>query len=758
MVAILEARLDKYEKGLSKALGTTNRQFNAIERRGKQMESRLAGIGRGSANALVAPLSGIGAALSVREIANYADSWTEAGNKIRAAAQIAGVQTRSLNELKDGANAARSDLETYVDLYAKLIRSASGVAKSEQEIATATDIVTKAFKAGGASTQEQIAGILQLSQALGSGVLQGDELRSLRENAPLVAKAIADEFGTTVAGLKDLGAEGKLVTDRVFKGILRAQKPIEAAFKATNATIKDAITQVRNEFTAYIGNADASAGASAKLVKALQYLADNFQEVGDVVIQFATLLIGALTGRAIVGVVAGLGNAVVALGGFLTALRAGTVAAAGFTAALGPIGLIAGAASAALFLYGDGMSEAQAASMEAQVAIYKNAEALDAARKSSEGYTAALRNQIAMQLEMVKSAAIANDAAATIATDRALAFRNMTKAMTGTELRFAPLEFDADQKLGEGRALYKQYQLLERQLAEVDKNIKPTGGFGAGGGLSGGGSEKADEYDREKGQIERRIAAIHAETEAQRGLNPLIDDYGFAIEKAAAKQDLLNAAKEAGLIKTAEMSAATPELAAQIDSLSTAYANAVVDAGKLAESQDLVRQRADEMRESNKDVTRGIVDGFLAGKKAADVFADALGNIGNKLLDLAFDSAFDPKTGFLGNIGAAFLSGIPGRAGGGPVRKGQPYVVGERRPELFVPDSNGNIIPRVPDAPKAAPSSGGDRISVNFSPSIDARGADQAAVDRLERGLAKTNAELEARIMKVVRDRPKRGW
>jgi len=369
LVVQLSADFKSFERSLARANNITNAQFNAIERRARSLNRNLDGILGNTFRNLAGPAAGIGAALGTREIIEYADAWTEAGNKIRAAAQIAGVQTRSLNQLKDGANAARADLTTYVDLYAKLIRSASAVAKSEQEIATATDIVTKAFKAGGASTQEQIAGILQLSQALGSGVLQGDELRSIRENAPIIAKAIADEFKVSIAGLKKLGEEGKLTTDRVFKAILNAQKPIEAAFAATNATIKDAFTRINNEFTAYIGNADQSAGASARLVQALQYLADNFKDVADAAVAFATVAIAALTGRAIGGMVLGIGNVVSALGALLTAFRAGIPLAASFSAALGPIGLLAGAAAASLYLMSDRQTDAEKSAKAHQAAV-----------------------------------------------------------------------------------------------------------------------------------------------------------------------------------------------------------------------------------------------------------------------------------------------------------------------------------------------------------------------------------------------------
>lgn len=187
----------------------------------QRINAALGNIGKGTMRDLAAPLTGITAALGTRELIQYADAWTQAGNLIRASATAVGVGARSLNELKEGANEARTSLETYTELYARLIRSASGVAKSEEEIALDTNLVAKAMKAGGASAQEQQASLIQLGQALGSGVLQGDELRSLRENAPVIAKAIADEFKTTITGLKQLGADGKLTSDRVFKAIFR---------------------------------------------------------------------------------------------------------------------------------------------------------------------------------------------------------------------------------------------------------------------------------------------------------------------------------------------------------------------------------------------------------------------------------------------------------------------------------------------------------------------------------------------------------
>ncbi|MCI9865810.1 tape measure protein [Rhizobium skierniewicense] len=672
LVVQLSADVKGYERAMNKAIGTTQKRANEIERRFGAMNSKVeksfAGMGARISSsldkALKSTVAFAGTALGVNEIVKYADAWTEAGNKIGAAAAAAGVESRSLNQLKDGANDARTAFGDYVDLYARLIRSASGVAQSEQEIAAATNIVSKAFKAGGASASEQAAGILQLGQALGSGVLQGDELRSLRENAPILAEAIAKEFKTTIAGLKDLGAEGKLTSDRVFKAILNAQKPIEAQFKATNSTISDAMTRINNEFTAYIGNADSSAGATGKLVEALNFLADNFKEVGNVVLEFVTILVGALTGRALVAVVAGLANAVVALGAFITAVRTGALVAGSLAAALGPIGVIAGAAAAAIYLYGDGLSSAERASIDTEAAIRTNATALDAAKASSEGYTRALRNQIAMQLEVAKSEAAAASAYADAATDRAVAFTRYA-SMMGVTAKFDPFEYAANQAEIAVVRTANAATALQMQLDQVDKGLgKSPSGFGNGSGAAPAEKKKKtreNEYQREIEQITKRTDALKAETSAQAGLNPLLNDYGFAVEFARAKQDLLTAAQEAGI-------KITPDLTKSIEGLAAGYANAVVASERLAEKQDEIRQRAEEAMATAKDVTRGLIDGFIEGADKADLLKDSLKKIADTLLNDVLNSIF--KVNNAGSGGGGFLSSIFGSLFGGGGGKG----------------------------------------------------------------------------------------
>ncbi|MBA8821419.1 roadblock/LC7 domain-containing protein/molecular chaperone GrpE (heat shock protein) [Ochrobactrum sp. P6BSIII] len=492
-------------------------------------------------------------------------------------------------------------------------------------------------------------------------MLQGDELRSLRENAPVIAKAIADEFKTTIAGLKQLGADGKLTSDRVFKAILNAQKGIEAQFKATNATIADAFTQINNEFTAYIGNADKSAGASRQLVQALQYVADNFKEIADVVAVFATVLITAFTGRAIAGVVVGLGQAVVALGSFLTALRTGTSVVAAFSASLGPIGLLAGAAAGAVYLLYNNMSSGDRTAKSFSDAVGENKVALESAASASRQYQTELVKQISLQLEAAKAAYAQASANADAALMRDQSF------LHATGMRFEPLRYAAETAGNDAIALASAVGVLEDQQKKAQQILASTPS-GYGGGIATTPDDKkkgrtkktsAERFDSDIRRITDRTAALVAETEAQRQINPLINDYGYAMEKARTEQELLNAAQKAGV-------ALTPELRAQIAAAADQWALASAEAAKLAEAQNRIKESAKDMAAFQKDMVSGIANDLINGASAAETFANALGKIADKLIEIGLANIFDTDKGGFNLFGA--LGGIF-RKNGGPVKR-----------------------------------------------------------------------------------------
>lgn len=334
LVVELSADLQKYVRAMDRAQQVTDRRTAAIE---KQFETMNRNIGRSSdrmARDLRRAIAAAGVGIIAREAAQAADSWTRYENLVRAAG-IAQNQTNAVMDQNVGiARRSRSELGSTIELYSRILRSTRELGLAQADVARATEIVNKAFVAGGASGSERAAATLQLSQGLASGFLQGDELRSIRENAPLLAQAIANEFGTTIGDLKRLGAEGQLTTDRLVRAILNGGEAIEAQFASTRATVEDSFTALRTETARYIASFDDAVGASEGLSAAITAVADNMELVGDAAIVVAATVGGLLAGRAMVALVGQLSAAVLGLQAATVAMTTVTGASRAATGAM----------------------------------------------------------------------------------------------------------------------------------------------------------------------------------------------------------------------------------------------------------------------------------------------------------------------------------------------------------------------------------------------------------------------------------------
>lgn len=319
MVLQMSANLRGFENEMRRMRQVTDRRLAEVENRARQSDRNLSRImehaGQGMVEALRNSLSQIAptlaAAFSAHQVVQYADAWTQGRNALAAA----GIATQDLsdrqNELVDLANETRTGTTETIALYRRLTIASRELGTSQEDVARLTELLNKAFQSSGASTQEAAAAALQLSQALAAGVLQGDELRSIRENAPIIAQAIADAMGVSVGALKELGAEGKITGKIVSDAILAAGDRIEAMFGATAVTVGQALQILDNELGRFVGSTDASASASERMAQAIVLLAKSLETARDVVLVAATVIGTTLAARA-------LGQAAV---GF-TALRA----------------------------------------------------------------------------------------------------------------------------------------------------------------------------------------------------------------------------------------------------------------------------------------------------------------------------------------------------------------------------------------------------------------------------------------------------
>lgn len=125
---------------------------------------------------------------------------------------------------------------------------------SNMETVKFSELMAKSFKVGGASTQEQTSGMYQLTQAMASGKLQGDEFRSIMENAPLLAQAISKYTGKSMGDLKDMSKEGLITSDVIKNAVFAMSDEINTKFDSIPMTFGDVVNQIKsNAVNSFMG-------------------------------------------------------------------------------------------------------------------------------------------------------------------------------------------------------------------------------------------------------------------------------------------------------------------------------------------------------------------------------------------------------------------------------------------------------------------------------------------------------------------------
>lgn len=336
---------------MQRANGVAMRQARAIETTFTKAGRRLDDVGRSMASSLVTPLAGIAAAVSAREVLQYADAWTQAKNALAVAGVTGSQQVVILNELFKSAQANGAPIQALTTLYGRAAQVSVELGASQADLLNFTNGVAVALRVAGTDATTASGALLQLGQALGSANVRAEEFNSIQEGARPILQAVAaglEEAGGSVAKLKKLVDDGKVTNRQFFDSFLKGLPVIQAMANNASQTISQAYTKITNALTRYIGESDEGLGATKRLVAGLNGLADNFNQTADIVLKVAAVIAGALVGRAIGGMIASLGFSTAALIRFVAALRAAQTAAtlgaafSGIAAAAGPIGLLIG--------------------------------------------------------------------------------------------------------------------------------------------------------------------------------------------------------------------------------------------------------------------------------------------------------------------------------------------------------------------------------------------------------------------------------
>ena len=253
VLAVDSTDIDRGERSLKKldsAAAKTERETKNLTRATDQMSGAYRG--------LRTVLATVGAGLLVRELVQASDTYTELRSQIKLVTDSQEELNAVFAESYELANDTRGSLEGTVQLYTKLARSTEELGLANDELFTITKAVNQSFVVSGASAQEAEGAIRQLAQGMASGTLRGDELNSVMENSPRLAKAIAEGLGVTIGELRQLGADGKITAESITTALLSTAGSIDREFQDMERTVGQSLQQLQNDLLVTFGQTDTS--------------------------------------------------------------------------------------------------------------------------------------------------------------------------------------------------------------------------------------------------------------------------------------------------------------------------------------------------------------------------------------------------------------------------------------------------------------------------------------------------------------------
>jgi len=263
-------RLEADTTQLRRALSSSEKDVSKFADNTERHATRVAG-------SFKAMLAAAGTGYAVREFARLADQYSNMENRLKAITKSAAEFEYVQKGVYAAAQETRIGVAEVNELYARLAFSLKDVGVSTNEVLELTETLSKATVVSGASQAEAAGALRQLSQAMASGVLRGQELNSVMEQLPVVADMIAKHMGITIGQLRKMAEEGRLTSKVVRDSILASQDEIAEKFAKTNPTIAQSFDKMNNALVFFAGALDDSVGFSNALAAALTKVAGSLE-------------------------------------------------------------------------------------------------------------------------------------------------------------------------------------------------------------------------------------------------------------------------------------------------------------------------------------------------------------------------------------------------------------------------------------------------------------------------------------------------
>lgn len=311
-------RLENQIGQLSGTISSLRTQYNAVEKEAEEAaeaaekfatNSRAARTASSSLTATARNLAGAFLGMrSVQWLVGTSDQLTQINARLQLMTGSAEAAAEANDMIYAAAMRSRGTYADMADMVAQLGTVAGNSFGDTGELVAFAEQLQKQMAISGASGQSAAAATIQLTQALASGVLRGDELNSVLEQTPMVAKTIADYMGVSTGQMRELASEGAVTADVVKNAILGAAEETNAAFEQMPMTWGQVWTLMQN----------VAIRALNPVLSGINFLANNIETVGPIVLglgaAFAVFMVAANWTNICTAATTGLASAQAALG------------------------------------------------------------------------------------------------------------------------------------------------------------------------------------------------------------------------------------------------------------------------------------------------------------------------------------------------------------------------------------------------------------------------------------------------------------
>lgn len=215
---------------------------------------------------------GLAGSFAVREFITMSDNYINLTARIKNA-------TRGIDEFKEAYAGLKqismetgSELKTSVDVFQRLSFIRDELKATNSDMVNFTSTVSKLGVVSGTGSENLKAGLLQLGQAMSSGILRAEEFNSINENIPIIGTKIAEQFGITGGQLRQLVVDGRVASEDVFKAMLNITEETNQEFSEMPMTIGRAFSQLKNDVSNFIGQSSEASGAVISIVGVVDLL------------------------------------------------------------------------------------------------------------------------------------------------------------------------------------------------------------------------------------------------------------------------------------------------------------------------------------------------------------------------------------------------------------------------------------------------------------------------------------------------------